>query len=46
MLRYEKELGYLENFVNGDKIVSLQKYLDEDEDWKNSFNGGDRKSVV
>ena len=33
-------LGYLENFVNGDKIVSLQKYLDEDEDWKNSFNGG------
>ena len=34
------ELGYLENFVNGDKIVSLQKYLDEDEDWKNSFNGG------
>ena len=23
------ELGYLENFVNGDKIVSLQKYLDE-----------------
>lgn len=34
------ELGYLENFVNGDKIVSLQKYLDEDEEWKNSFNGG------
>lgn len=34
------ELGYLENFVNGNKIVSLQKYLDEDEDWKNSFNGG------
>lgn len=33
-------LGYLENFVNGDKIVSLQKYLDEDEEWKNSFNGG------
>ena len=23
------ELGYLENFVNGDKIVSLQKYLEE-----------------
>ena len=22
------ELGYLENFVNGNKIVSLQKYLD------------------
>ena len=34
------ELGYLENFVNGDKIVSLQKYLDEDEEWKNRFNGG------
>lgn len=34
------ELGYLGNFVNGNKIVSLQKYLDEDEDWKNSFNGG------
>ena len=33
-------LGYLENFVNGDKVVSIQKYLDEDEDWKNSFNGG------
>ena len=29
------ELGYLENFVNGNKIVSLQKYLDEDEEWKN-----------
>ena len=27
-------------FVNGDKIVSLQKYLDEDEEWKNSFHGG------
>lgn len=34
------ELGYLENFVNGNKIVSLQKYLDEDEEWKNSFNDG------
>ena len=33
-------LGYLENFVNGDKVISIQKYLDEDEDWKNSFNGG------
>ena len=33
-------LGYLENFVNGDKVVSIQKYLDEDEEWKNSFNGG------
>ena len=34
------QLGYLENFVNGDKVISIQKYLDEDEDWKNSFNGG------
>ena len=34
------ELGYLENFVNGNKIVSLQSYLDGDEEWKNSFNEG------
>ena len=27
-------LGYLENFVNGDKVISIQKYLDEDEDWE------------
>lgn len=34
------ELGYLENFVNGNKIVDLQPYLDADEEWANSFNGG------
>lgn len=34
------ELGYLENFVNGGKIVSLQPYLDADPDWLNSFNDG------
>ena len=34
------ELSYLENFVNGGKIVNLQEYLDEDEEWKNSFNNG------
>ncbi len=34
------ELGYLENFVNGGKIVNLQEYLDADADWKASFNSG------
>lgn len=34
------ELGYLENFVNGDKIVNLQEYLDADPEWKESFNSG------
>ena len=34
------ELGYLENFVNGDKIVNLQEYLDADQEWKESFNSG------
>ena len=34
------ELGYLGNYVNGGKIVSLQSYLDADEEWKSSFNGG------
>lgn len=34
------ELGYLEPFVNGNKIVSLQSYLDADAQWKDSFNGG------
>lgn len=34
------ELGYLEAFVNGGKIVSLQPYLDEDTAWKDSFNDG------
>ena len=34
------ELGYLEKFVNGKKIVNLQKYLDEDKEWADSFNSG------
>lgn len=34
------ELGYLENFVNGGKIVSLQSYLDADPEWAESFNDG------
>ena len=34
------ELGYLGNFVNGGKIVSLQSYLDADEEWKATFNDG------
>lgn len=34
------ELGYLGNFVNGGKIISLQSYLDADEAWKSTFNGG------
>ncbi len=34
------ELGYLENFVDGGKIVDLQPYLDEDEEWAESFNEG------
>ena len=37
---YTWELGYLGNFVNGDKIINLQEYLDADPDWENSFNGG------
>ena len=34
------ELGYLQNFVDGGKIVNLQQYLDEDSEWKDSFNSG------
>ena len=34
------ELGYLENYVNGGKIVSLQPYLDEDPEWAGIFNEG------
>ena len=34
------ELGYLENFVNGGKIVNLQDYLDADPEWKDNFNAG------
>ncbi|MGN0256582.1 MAG: ABC transporter substrate-binding protein [Chordicoccus sp.] len=34
------ELGYLGNFVDGNKIVDLQKYFDDDKDWADSFNDG------
>ena len=34
------ELGYLQKFVDGKKIVNLQKYLDEDKEWADSFNKG------
>lgn len=34
------ELGYLGNFVDGKKIVDLQKYFDDDKDWADSFNDG------
>lgn len=34
------ELGYLQNFVDGGKIVNVQKYLDEDKEWAGSFNKG------
>lgn len=34
------ELGYLQKFVDGGKIVDLQKYLDKDTTWANSFNKG------
>ena len=34
------ELGFLGNYVNGGKIISLQSYLDADNDWKATFNGG------
>ena len=34
------ELGYLGNYVNGGKIVSLQSYLDADPEWAESFNEG------
>ena len=34
------ELGYLENYVNGGKIISLQPYLDADPEWAATFNEG------
>lgn len=34
------ELGYLGNYVNGGKIVSLQSYIDEDAEWAATFNDG------
>ena len=40
------ELGYLENFVNGNKIVDLQPYLDADKDWADSFNAARVRSFA
>lgn len=40
------ELSFLGNYVNGDKVVDLQEYLDADEEWKNSFNGGVLEQVT
>lgn len=34
------ELGYLQPFVESGKVLSIQPYLDEDEEWKNSFKEG------
>lgn len=34
------ELGYLGNYVNGGKVISLQPYLDEDAEWAGTFNDG------
>ena len=34
------ELGYLGNYVDGGKIVSLQSYLDDDPEWAATFNEG------
>lgn len=34
------ELGYLQTFVDGGKIVDLTPYLEEDTAWKDSFNDG------
>lgn len=34
------ELDFLKNYVDGGKVVSLQKYLDDDKEWKESFNEG------
>ncbi|MCR4746573.1 MAG: sugar ABC transporter substrate-binding protein [Lachnospiraceae bacterium] len=34
------ELGYLQNFVDGGKIVDLQEYFDKDSEWAASFNDG------
>jgi raffinose/stachyose/melibiose transport system substrate-binding protein len=40
------ELSFLENYVNGDKVVDLQEYLDADSDWADSFNGGVLEQVT
>ena len=37
---YTWELSYLEPFVEGGKVADITSYLEEDEEWKNSFAGG------
>ena len=34
------ELSYLQPFVEGGKVVDITSYLNEDEEWKNSFADG------
>lgn len=34
------ELSYLKPFVDGGKVADITSYLDEDEEWKNSFSDG------
>lgn len=40
------ELGFLGNYVNGNKVINLQEYLDADPDWAASFNGGVLEQVT
>lgn len=44
-LFFTYELSFLENYVNGDKVVSLQEYLDADAEWADHFNGGTLEQV-
>lgn len=37
---YTYELSFLGNYVNGDKVLDLQSYLDADANWAASFNAG------
>ncbi|MDE6883384.1 MAG: extracellular solute-binding protein, partial [Lachnospiraceae bacterium] len=34
------ELSYLQPFVEGGKVADITSYLEEDQEWKNSFAGG------
>ena len=37
---YTWELSYLEPFVQGGKVADITSYLEEDQEWKNSFADG------
>lgn len=39
-LFFTYELSFLENYVNGNKVINLQEYLDADQEWSDHFNGG------